>query len=355
MLQHTTNETTVQVGQCVATLISYVHNSETDTIAYTFELVYPRIIHSEFMTHRMFSRNAMSSRATPLMTMIKSLDEEHYKPKEFLKNQSGMVGGEPLNEVDQKYAKGYWESAYYRVREIAESLNNLGVHKQYVNRLLEPFAFIKVIVTATEWDNFFKLRLAPDAQPEIQDLAKAIKESMGLKDKLEPPEKDVDGLNWRTKHLYGVYPATARGIFECFFKDTCIDVGVMGRSKLVGEPLVELLLHSKNSVAVVHSQSYAPEFLMNACDAIVTATGTTTFLAIDRERFYDWDNNNKLIVDVGIRVGEDGKLRGDVDKELYDLEDVSITPVPGGVGLLTTAYLYYNLMCLKNKQYNLDK
>lgn len=185
MLQHTTNETTVQVGQCVATLISYLYNSETDTTAYTFELVYPRIIHSEFMTHRMFSRNAMSSRATPLMTMIKSLDEEHYKPKEFLKNQSGMVGGEPLNEVDQKYAKGYWESAYYRVREIAESLNNLGVHKQYVNRLLEPFAFIKVIVTATEWDNFFKLRLAPDAQPEIQDLAKAIKESMALEDKLE--------------------------------------------------------------------------------------------------------------------------------------------------------------------------
>lgn len=170
-----------------------------------------------------------------------------------------------------------------------------------------------------------------------------------------PPEKDVDGLNWRTKHLYGVYPATARGIFECFFKDTCIDVGVMGRSKLVGEPLVELLLHSKNSVAVVHSKSYAPEFLMNACDAIVTATGTTTFSSIDRERFYDWDNNNKLIVDVGIRVGEDGKLRGDVDKELYDLEDVSITPVPGGVGLLTTTYLYYNLMCLKNKQYNLDE
>lgn len=185
MLQHTTNETTVQVGQCVATLISYIHNPEKGTTAYTLELVYPRIIHSEFMTHRMFSRNAMSSRATPVKTMIESLDEEHYVPKEFLKNQSGMVGGEPLSEEDQKYAKGYWESAYYRTREIVSSLNNLGVHKQYINRLLEPFAFIKVIVTATEWDNFFKLRLAPDAQPEIQDLAKAIKESMKLKDELE--------------------------------------------------------------------------------------------------------------------------------------------------------------------------
>lgn len=189
MLQHTTNETTVQVGQCVATLISSIYNPETATTAYTFELVYPRIIHSEFMTHRMFSRNAMSSRATPFMTMIASLDEEHYVPQQFLKNQSGMVGGEPFTEKEQEALKDAWDEAYTTVREMALEFADVGVHKQYVNRLLEPFAFIKVIVTATEWDNFFKLRLAPDAQPEIQDLAKAIKESMGLKDKFE-----IDGL-----------------------------------------------------------------------------------------------------------------------------------------------------------------
>lgn len=187
MLQHTVNKTTVQVGQCVATLISYIHNPETDTTAYTFELVYPRIIHSEFMTHRMFSRNAMSSRATPLKTIIKSLDEEHYVPQQFLKNQSGMVGGEPFTEEEQVFLNDLWHKAYTTVRELALEFADVGVHKQYVNRLLEPFAFIKVIVTATEWDNFFKLRLASDAQPEIQDLAKAIKESMELKGELELP------------------------------------------------------------------------------------------------------------------------------------------------------------------------
>lgn len=168
-----------------------------------------------------------------------------------------------------------------------------------------------------------------------------------------PPEKDVDGLNWRTKHLYGVYPATARGIFECFFKDSRRNVGVIGRSKLVGEPLAELLMHSDNTVVVCHSKSKCHWGLLYDCNAIVCATGVTQ-LDADCDEWLN-DSSVSLIVDVGIRVGEDGKLQGDVDKELYDLEGVSITPVPGGVGLLTTTYLYYNLMCLKNKQYNLDE
>ena len=166
-----------------------------------------------------------------------------------------------------------------------------------------------------------------------------------------PEHKDVDGLNPLTKHFYGIYPATAQGIFNCYFKDESFIVGVMGRSKLVGDPLANLLMHSKNSVYVCHSQSVDGDVL-EACDAVVTATGTTTFPASDRYRFdrYERDCYISLVVDVGIRVGEDGKLRGDVDRELYDLPGVEITPVPGGVGLLTTTYLYWNLMKLKEAQ-----
>ena len=166
-----------------------------------------------------------------------------------------------------------------------------------------------------------------------------------------PKHKDVDSLNPLTKHLYGIYPATAQGIFNCYFKDESFIVGVMGRSKLVGDPLANLLMHSKNSVYVCHSQSVDWDVL-EACDAVVTATGTTTFPASDRYRFdrYERDCYISLVVDVGIRVGEDGKLRGDVDRELYDLPGVEITPVPGGVGLLTTTYLYWNLMKLKEAQ-----
>lgn len=170
-----------------------------------------------------------------------------------------------------------------------------------------------------------------------------------------PPEKDVDGLNWRTKHLYGVYPATARGIFECFFKDTQQVVTVIGRSKLVGEPLADLLLHSKNTVVVCHSQTEGDslrDLLWNS-EAVVSATGKEMFTQSD---FHFIQNTRiSLIVDVGIRVNSEGKLTGDVNKELSNSPFISFTPVPGGVGLLTTTYLYYNLMCLKNKQYNLDK
>ena len=163
-----------------------------------------------------------------------------------------------------------------------------------------------------------------------------------------PTFKDVDGLNPYTKHDFGIYPATAQGIFNCFFKDTCLHIGVMGRSKLVGDPLVNLLMHSDNVVTVVHSQCPAYWSSLDCCDAIVSATGTTTIHASDRS----WLNYSRieLIVDVGIRVGEDGKLRGDVDKELYSLPEVEITPVPNGVGLLTTTYLYWNLMKLKERQ-----
>lgn len=161
-----------------------------------------------------------------------------------------------------------------------------------------------------------------------------------------PEHKDVDGLNPLTKHFYGIYPATAQGIFNCFFKDTCLNVGVIGRSKLVGDPLVNLLMHSKNSVYVCHSQSKEHLRLLDLCDAIVSATGKPRFFINDGEWLND-DSYIELIVDVGIWVGKDGKLRGDVTKGLYDLPNVEITPVPGGVGLLTTTYLYWNLMQLK--------
>lgn len=160
-----------------------------------------------------------------------------------------------------------------------------------------------------------------------------------------PEHKDVDGLNPLTKHFYGIYPATAQGIFNCFFKDTCLNVCVIGRSKLVGDPLVNLLMHSKNTVTVCHSKSQDHWGVVEECDAIVSATGTTTLGFINR----DWLSLNtkvRLVVDVGIRV-ENEKLRGDVDKKLYDIEEVEFTPVPGGVGLLTTTYLYWNLMQLK--------
>ena len=163
-----------------------------------------------------------------------------------------------------------------------------------------------------------------------------------------PTMVDVDSLNPSTKHLYGIYPATAQGIFSCFFENYCWNVGVIGRSKLVGDPLANLLMHSDNTVVVCHSQSEEHWSLLQRCDAIVSATGTTIFDLTSKK----WleQSNVGIVVDVGIRVDDDGKLRGDVDKALYSMAGVAFTPVPGGVGLLTTTYLYWNLMKLKEAQ-----
>lgn len=164
----------------------------------TFQLRYPRFIHAEVMTHRVFSRNASSSRAIPVERLIKDVLEDTAMPLHWGKNQPGMQAKEECNEPvglpDFEYHGGKnrietggidfvkRETAWYRSRDyaimLARAFDKAGYHKQIVNRLLEPFSHINVVVTATEWDNFFTLRDHPDAQPEIMVLAQAMKKAM---------------------------------------------------------------------------------------------------------------------------------------------------------------------------------
>ncbi len=145
----------------------------------TLELVYPRFIHSELMTHRAFSRNSASSRAIPVERMIAMVQEDPAMPVAWGKNTRGMQAKENIPEVDARIAQAVWESCLERSVESAKDMNNLGVHKQIVNRLLEPFMHMTTLVTATEWENFFTLRDHPDAQPEIQALAKEMRKALG--------------------------------------------------------------------------------------------------------------------------------------------------------------------------------
>ncbi len=168
----------------------------------TFVLEYPRFIHGELMTHRIFSRNAASSRAIPVEKMIQRIGDEPAMPIHWGKNQAGMQAREEHNEVVKLWDVSYerytdeedaaeceaylreynpieaWRQAASSAIEFAEAFNEAGYHKQVVNRLTEPFQWMQTLVTATEWDNFFKLRLHPDAQPEFQELAKQMKIAM---------------------------------------------------------------------------------------------------------------------------------------------------------------------------------
>jgi len=141
----------------------------------TFVCTYPRFIHAEVLTHRMMSRNSASSRAIPIEKTIQRVLDDPAMPIHWGANQKGMQAS---GEVEYKHlANFYWLSARDSAVDNAKVLHHLGLHKQIVNRILEPFSWITTIISATEWDNFFHLRVHKDAQPEFQHLAAMMAEA----------------------------------------------------------------------------------------------------------------------------------------------------------------------------------
>ena len=141
----------------------------------TIECEYPRIIHAELLTHRVFSRNAASSRAIPVKTMLKNIWNNMFVPWYWGANQSGMQAKVQLSKPKIFIAKALWKIGVCINLLGSYLLSSIGVHKQLANRNTEYASYIKTIVTSTDFDNFISLRLHPDAQPEIADLAYKIK------------------------------------------------------------------------------------------------------------------------------------------------------------------------------------
>mgnify|MGYP003404144147 FL=1 len=144
----------------------------------TFQLRYWRAIHAELMTHRVFSRNAGSSRARPSKAIIEQVAHDPWGPIVWGLNEPGMQANNLADISVGMQSLWSWRNIAKRAANSATVLLNLGLHKQVVNRVLEPFTYIDVVVTATEYANWFALRLDKDAQPEIQQLAQAMKDAM---------------------------------------------------------------------------------------------------------------------------------------------------------------------------------
>ena len=144
----------------------------------TFELNYPRCIHGEVMTHRVFSRNSMSSRAIPVAKMVGQVRLNPFVPMHWGMNQPGMQASAVADPATQARAEAIWLKAANAAADAATELAALGLHKQNVNRLLEPFQWMRTILTGTEFDNFFELRNHPDAEPHFQVLAYEMKLAM---------------------------------------------------------------------------------------------------------------------------------------------------------------------------------
>lgn len=152
----------------------------------TFHLRYWRAIHAELMTHRVFSRNARSSRAVPSRVL---LTEPIFIPV-FGMNKPGMQSDIIAPDDLQMKWRNEWQDLAAVCRDYVERWSNEGMHKQHANRPLEWFGWIDVLVTSTYWDNFWTLRISEYAQPEFDELARCMKQCMGqsIPTKLLPGE-----------------------------------------------------------------------------------------------------------------------------------------------------------------------
>jgi len=162
----------------------------------TYSVLYPRFIHSELMTHRVFSRNASSSRAIPVARQIKMVVDDPAIPIHFTRNKAGMQGGEALQGDEHERATRIWLAGRDMAVETAKWLEASAVHKQYANRVIEPYSHIAVVITATEWSNFFALRYHSMAQPEIAMLAIAMWEAYQNRE-----VQDLEDGEWHTPYV----------------------------------------------------------------------------------------------------------------------------------------------------------
>lgn len=163
-----------------------------------------------------------------------------------------------------------------------------------------------------------------------------------------PPEKEIEGISDLNlgRLLAGKkdvnIPCTSKAVMEIldFYRIelTGKKVVVVGRSNIVGKPLIPQLLNKNATVTICHSKTKNIEEILQQADVIIMAIGKAKFLKKEMIR------QGVILIDVGINF-ENGKMVGDIDFEDVKEKAFAITPVPGGVGVVTNALLLDNMIC----------
>jgi thymidylate synthase ThyX len=148
----------------------------------------------------MLSRNSASSRAIPVEKMLQKVEEDPFIPNHIGLNQKGMQAGEELKSMAREYAQAGWRIASQEAVKSAKYLVAGRVHKQIVNRLLEPFLWHTVIVTATDWENFFALRCHRNAEPHIAQIACMMRDAI----KSSTPRPAIETSSWHLPLVVGI-------------------------------------------------------------------------------------------------------------------------------------------------------
>lgn len=166
----------------------------------TMRVTFPRFILAELNTHRMFSKNSASSRAIPFEKMVKSVQENPFIPIAWQKDHKGMQGNEYITDRKKiNTVKSDWLQACESACDNAKALHDLNnLTKQLCNRLLEPFMWHTVLITASEWDNFFNLRCPQYKGSFSKDIYKS------RKDAIKSAYKEFDNfgeLDWLNSNI----------------------------------------------------------------------------------------------------------------------------------------------------------
>jgi hypothetical protein len=163
----------------------------------SMEIDIPRIILAELNTHKILVRNAQSSRAVPLKTSIEKIEDgDIFFPSYWGRNKAGMSASASLSDADIEVCKTEWEYLARGAANSATVFDELKLHKQIAGRILEPFQMIKIVLSGTNWDNFFNLRIHPTAEPHFRDLA--IKIYHAIK---EAPIVDLSEDQWHLPYI----------------------------------------------------------------------------------------------------------------------------------------------------------
>lgn len=168
----------------------------------TMEVEYPHAIHKDIMTHCAFERNFLSFRAFPPEKVIKMIQADPFIPESFTKRAKGMAQGEPVENRERMLAESIWFEHRRHAIRTAERMLKLDIGKDQVNFILQDHAWIRGIITATHWDNFWALRAdaPPEAapRPEVRRIATLMKQAY--------TNNIPADVNWNEYHLPFVYP-----------------------------------------------------------------------------------------------------------------------------------------------------
>lgn len=248
---------------------------------------------------------------------IKEITKEWKKDiKEFLSAKSKTAKLGIIQVGDVEASNRYIRNKMKDCEEVGISAK---LYKQEEDISLDQF--MKVIQQVEKTNDFVIVQL-PIPEP--------LKEALKYLD----PRKDIDNLTGRSQAI----ACTPFGIIlylkECGFSCEGKNVLVIGRSDIVGKPLAKLLTAANATVTLAHSKTTDLSFYINHADLIISAVGKANFL--------DCSQINCPVIDVGINFNEEGKMVGDC----FNIEGKEVTPVPGGVGLLTRCGLLYNIAVL---------